>query len=234
MNTTELQKCTQCRAEKPLNEFHRRRDGYQRICKACRNQGARTDYLERGKTRKPRARRVIVKENFPALAERITKLEPRLRSIALSFAHDPLQADDIYSEMSAVILTRCGPDDPDPYLLRCGRFTAQCFVDKTLCYNLYVNDLDDSDNTGAAGLQIFEAHTIENECIEREQAAQLQAIIDTLPEENRTLITMLSIGIKQREIARRLQVSEQSLSSRLQDLRKMLSVQIPASIFLTN
>lgn len=220
---TELQKCTQCQAEKTLNEFHRRRDGYQTICKVCRNAGARADYQERGSARKPRTDRRVAVENFPTLSERIKTLEPRLRAVADAFAHDPLQADDVYSEMVTAILTRCGPDKPDAYLLRCGKWAARGWLDKSLCYNVYVNDLDT--DTDSAGLQIFEAHTIENEFIQREQATQLQAIIDTLPEENRTLITMLSIGIKQREIARRLNVSEQSLSSRLQDLRKMLTVQ---------
>src|SRR5919109_2067348 len=98
MNQVTTQICTSCTKEKPFSEFHSRGSGYQKICKQCRNEGARSDYAERGKSRKPQSPVQINPNNFPALAERITKLDSKLRASAISYAHDKLDADDIHSE----------------------------------------------------------------------------------------------------------------------------------------
>src|SRR5215213_1366365 len=114
--TTQICKNPLCPiGEQPISNFHRRGNKTQNICKTCRNESARSDYAENGKARKTQPQTQINTNNFPALSERIVALESKLHAKARAFAHDNLDADDIYSEMVEAILTKCKPEDKDAF-----------------------------------------------------------------------------------------------------------------------
>jgi len=215
-----------CQQEKDAttDNFHKRGNKLQTICRVCRNAGARNTYKVRGKAPLPRFPFQTISENFPALADRITELEPRLRAKASAFAHDALDADDIYSEMVEAILRKCKPEDTDGFLMQCANWTAQAYVAKRVSYGEYVQDLDiDEDEAEAAGFKVVATRTIEDTLVQRETLKMFEKVIKSLPAENQKVVALLSVGMNQREIAKELKVSEQTISERMKKIRDMLT-----------
>jgi RNA polymerase sigma factor (sigma-70 family) len=234
MNETTTQVCTSCQEEKEISEFHRRRNKHQTICKECRNASARSDYQVRGKARLPHVPTQINIANFPAMQERIVTLEPRIRSLASRFAHDKLEANDIYSEMIEAILTKCQPEDSDGFLMKRANWTGQAFLAKNLSYNEYVGDLDvDEDALTAGGFKVVNTRTVEDAILERETFKAFQAIIKSLPVENQKVIGYLSVGMNQRQIAEKLEVSEQSVSERMKKIREQIAARMTGDMGLS-
>jgi len=234
MNEPTTRICTNCQVEKEISEFHRRRNGYQKICKSCRNASARGDYQARGKARLPHSPTQINPANFPALQERIVLLESRLRASASMYAHDKLDADDIYSEMVEAILTKCKPEDNDGFIMQRASWTGQALVSKNMSYNEYVGDLDvDEDALTAGGFKVVNTRTVEDALIEIESFKSLQKVIASLPPENQTVVKMISIGMNQRQIAEKLQVSEQSVSERMKKIRKFFAENMDGNMGLS-
>jgi len=226
MNDTAPIQCTSCLKEKGLSEFHRRGNKTQKICRECRNTEARADYADHGKARTT-SPKPINPNNFPVLAERITKLESKLHAKAVSFANDALEADDIHAEMIEAILRKCKPEDTDAFLMKCSDWTAQAYVAKQGTYNHYVETQDlegDEEVMENNGWHDSETpHEVENWLVQREIAMRFEAVIKSLPRENQKVVAMLSIGMSQREIAGELHVSEQTISERMRKIRKFLS-----------
>jgi len=224
-------KCTECHQEKVPSEFHLRGRGHQTICKSCRNESARQDYKSRGKARLPHSPIQINTDNFPALAERIAVLEPRLRSKAAAFAHDALDADDIYGEMVESILRKCKPEDTDAFFLQCANWTAQAYLSKGMSYNQYVDNLDlDEEAVEQAGFKVVNARTVEDSLVEIEMSIIFKEVIKSLPFENQRVIAMLSVGMTQREIAGELKVSEQTISERMKRIREQIASKLEVNI----
>jgi len=235
MNETTTQVCTSCpeNGEQPLSNFHHRRNGYQKICKSCRNASARSDYQTRGKARIPHLPTQINTANFPALQERIAKLESRLRASASTFAHDRLEADDVYAEMVESILTKCKPDDVDSFILQRATWTGQAYTAKKLSYNEYVGDVDtDEDSLTAGGFQVVNTRTAEDALIELETMRAFQEVIASLPIENQKVVSMLAVGMNQRQISEKLGVSEQSISERMKNIRRHFDARMSQAIGL--
>lgn len=225
--TTDTQVCSKCpeNGEQPLVNFHRRGNRYQKICKACRNLDARETYQERGKTPLTRPIVTINSDNFPALVKRIEPLQSKLVAKAGSFAHDALDADDIYSAMIDAILTTCKPEDTDAYILQKAQWAGQAYLARNLTYNHYVQELElDEEKTESAGFKVVEAARVtEDELVVMETYQYLHKVIESLPKENRNIVVMISIGMNQREIAEKLEVSEQTISERMKTIRATLT-----------
>lgn len=226
MFTPTTQVCTSCEIEKDQSEFHRRGRGFHKACKVCRNAEERKEYQAPSRT--PRIAKKINPNNFPAVTEHILKLEKRIRQIARSFANDALDADDIYAEITEDILTLCKPEDTDAYLLQRARLTAMGRTTKQNTYNQYVEGYDelegDEEVIKQNGWHNDESpHEIENWLMRREVAQHFEEVISSLPIENQKVVTMLSIGMNQREIAVKLNISEQSISERMKRIRVFIS-----------
>jgi len=219
------QTCKQCQIEKPVSQFHRRRTGYHKTCKQCRNaiEAARYQAPSQPRTQSP-----INQANFIALQERIITLEKRLHAKAASFAHDNLDADDIYGVMVEAILTKSQPEESDAYIMQRANWSAQSYISRNLSYSQYVDDLDvDEGEAEKGGFKIVtNPRAIEDAMIQNENYAEITAILESLPEENRKIVAMLSVGFNQRKIAAELHVSEQSLSEKVKSIRTTLKVSL--------
>ena len=227
LNST-TQTCKKCQIEKPVSQFHRRRNGYQSTCKSCRNLIEAERYAQQGKIPLPRNTTPINSSNFAAMQTRIAELEPRLRAKAGAFAHDGMEADDLFSVMVEAILTKSQPEESDAYILQRANWAAQAHIAKNLNYGEYVGDLDmDEGELEKGGITIVSnPRAIEDAMIENETYAHITAVIASLPEENRQIVAMLSVGKKQREIAAELHVSEQTLSEKVKTIRASLQLQL--------
>jgi RNA polymerase sigma factor (sigma-70 family) len=224
MNNTDSQVCTSCpeKGEQPLTNFHHRRNGYQKICKACRNAAARETYKVRGKQTLPHTPNQINIANFPAMQERIVNLESRLRASASVFAHDKLEADDVYSKMVEAVLTKCKPEDSDGFIMQRAKFTGQACLAKRLTYNHYMGSLEvDESEIKIPGTDV--QRITEDDIIDQEARKQLYKILDSLPEKHRKIIAMFAIGMNQSQIAKELAVTEQTISERVKRIRMALS-----------
>lgn len=218
-NTT--QKCKKCKEEKSLTEYHRRGPGHQRICKECR------------KLHVPSGNKRIIVLNpptlYPQLTKRIAELESKLQAKARLYANDPLEADDIYAVMVEEILFKCKPEDSDSRILTRATWAAKACVRKYRTYSMMVEDeatmltqIHDGENEEFE-MTIFPSASAEDEFVHREQIAEIMEKISALPTEYQTIISMLSFGHNQREIAHKLHKSDQAISSAIKNMAKQLT-----------
>lgn len=217
MNTTTTQICKKCNTEKPLSEYHKRGTSHQRICKTCR------------KSHVPSGNKRIIFLNdqsvYPALAERIDKLENKLRAKARAYSNDPLEADDIYGAMVDEILFKSKPEDSDARILTRAAWAAKACVRKYKAYSMMVEDetsLMTVNEDGDRELIASPSRSAEAEFIEREQIADIMEKIALLPKEYQVIISMLSLGHNQREIANKLHKSDQEISTTIKNIAKQL------------
>lgn len=216
MNTTQV--CKKCDIDKPLTDYHRRGPGYQRICKECR------------KAHVPSGEKRIIFLNPPELyaplAERIEKLDKQLRAKARSYATDPLEVDDIYGAMVDEILFKSKPEDSDSRILTRATWAAKACVRKYRKYSMMVEDeasmlvmTDDNDKELVAS----PSRSAEDEFFERENVATIMQLISALPKEYQLIVSLLSLGHNQREIAHKLHKSDQAVSSAVKNIAKQLA-----------
>jgi len=223
MNTTQV--CKKCKVEKPITEYHRRGPGHQRICKECR------------KAQAPSGEKRIIIINppslYPELVKRIANLENKLQIKARYFANDPLESDDIYAAMVEEILTKCKPEDSDSRIMTRASWAAKACVRKYRSYSMVVEDessmltrvSDDSEGFDRNNYEITAnpSSSAEDEFVERENIVTIMQLISALPKEYQVIVSMLTLGHNQREIAKKLQKSDQAVSSAIKNIAKQLS-----------
>lgn len=227
MSTT-TQTCKKCpkKGPQPLSNFHRKGNGYHKTCKNCRNDEIREYGRQRSAgTLIRRKTSPIRSENFVAMQERIATLESRLRAKAVSFAHDGMDADDIYSVMVEAVLTKSKPEDETFFILQCASWAAKQYISKNLTYSRYVDDIDvDEQEVEKSGFKIVtNPRAIEDALIQNENMAELKVLIEQLPEENRKVVAMLSVGMNKQQIASELKVSKKRIEEQVQSIRATLS-----------
>jgi len=217
MNTADTTyKCKKCKEEKPLTEFHRRGTSHQRICKACR------------KAHVPSGERKIIVMNppslYPALTLRIESLESKLRAKAASFANDPLESDDIYAVMVEEILFKCKPEDSDARILTRATWAAKAVLRRYNAYSAMIEDeasmlakIEDEDE-----LIVSPHSSAEADFIHRENMAEILEKISMLPKEHQIIVSFLAVGYNQREISKKLQKSDQSISAAIKNIASQL------------
>lgn len=217
MNTNATQICKKCHTEKSLTEYHKRGTSHQRICKTCR------------KAHVPSGNKRIVFLNPPELyaplAARIEKLENRLRAKAASYASCQLEADDIYGAMVDEILFKSSPDDSDARILVRATWAAKACVRNYKTYSMMVSDegsMSSSDDEGDLEITASPSQSAEDEFIKRENNCNLMSLIAELPKEHQTIITMLSLGHNQREIANAMNKSDQTISTAIKAIGAQL------------
>ncbi len=220
MLTIHSQVCTKCPGEKPLSMFHRRAAGYQRICKACRSSQSKSDYGSRGRARVTKAIRQVNRAGLPEMSERISALAPKIRKIALRFANDKHEVEDLFQIMVEAILKRCEPEHNDGFILMCARWAGQGALRSNLTYNFHVETIAQDDE--AEGAELAVARSVEEEVIQAELSTELRTIIAQLPREYQEVVKLLSIGLSQREISRKFEISEQAISEKMGRIRKLL------------
>lgn len=218
--------CSICKESKTVSQFHKRGAGFQNICKDCRNLKQKADYSERGRSRIAKSPKQINPNNFPALTERIASLEGKLRAKARSFSTDVFDADDIYSKMVESILRNSQPEDSDARILQRANWTATAHIESGRTYSSYVSEesqFASQDEEADAGFEIESLAVVssaEDMIIEQQEHMSLQAVIASLSPENQQVISMLALGMKKREIAQKLGVSDEAISERVKRIAK--------------
>lgn len=128
------QKCTKCKVEKTLEDFHKRGAGHQTICKACRLSDTRP-HVKRQKRDNS--------ANFEAITSRIVANEEKLRHISERYAQDEDTAGDIYSHICETMLKRMRPDVSDPYFFTVAHRAAKTYLAIERNYTFYVASEDE-------------------------------------------------------------------------------------------
>lgn len=214
----ENQTCTKCHTEKPVTEFHHRGADYQRICKTCRKA-----HVPSGK------KQVVVTQdpaNYPAISERIQRLESRLRSKAVSYASGKMDADDIYSSMVEEILTKSSPTDSNARILTRGTWAAKRHIRNKQAYTMYVGEeFAMSTNIDGDGMEITVAYSAsaEEHVIERETIKSINDCIGRLDESYQKVVKMLALGHSQHEIAAKFGLSDQAISATIKRIASELT-----------
>lgn len=212
MNT---QTCTKCNKEKAIDQFHRRGDRHQKICKTCMSAYHKARYAKHGRARTTSTRK-IEKSNIPVLAEMVSKLEPHLRVKAARYATDNHEAGDIYSAMVENILTKCQPTDSPAIILYRADWYAYEHLNSKRTYNFHVDD-------GESDGDLFASNkSVEDEIIENEISEELRTVISQLHPQHQRIVSMLSVGLSQAEIARKLGVTEQAVSQKVRNIRSSM------------
>lgn len=226
MDTTHTtQVCKKCKTEKPLTEYHRRGSSYQRICKTCR------------KAHVPSGNKRVIflnqKENYPALAERIQKLDARLKAKAFSYANDPLEADDIYGAMVDEILFKSSPEDSDSRILTRATWAAKAIVRRNKAYAMHVGDEGEMVTDAGDGRDVFSEtekqfsvspyKSAEDDYLDKELSEKIEHILAQLEPKYRQIVSLIAVGHTQREIAIQLGISDQTISTTIKRIAASLS-----------
>lgn len=214
--STDTQTCTQCHTEKPLSEFHRRGDHYQKSCKICRCLKAQEVYNSdnQERTTSPETNN---EENVKSLSIIVERMERRLHKTAIGFSTSEIDADDVYSFMVEAILTKAKPSESIAVIFQRAKWAANDYVKANRAYDYHVDAPSDESPLFATST------TPEDIIVENEVSSELQQIINQLPEHYRTVISMLSVGMTQRQIAKELHISNAAVNQRLGHIRKNLT-----------
>ena len=213
----DTQTCKNCHIEKPLSEFHRRGDLWRFECKDCACAAARATYAKRGKATLPSKIKSAPK-NMETIAEKLHKLDYKLREMAADFTNDVHEADDLYSYMVEEIIRRADPNEKLSMLRQRANWLIYEHAQKHRTYNHYVDEIKEVETLASPS-------TVEDTIIEQEVSEELKAIIDQLPAEYQQVVSLLTLGLSQREIAKRLKVTEQAVSQKIKRVgTKMLSL----------
>lgn len=203
----DTQTCKICHIEKPVTEFHRRGVGYRKQCKSCANAKARTTYATRGRTPLPKTS-TFDRTNMPTVAATLQSIEDKLRAKAAAYTQDLHTADDLYSRMVEDILTHSEASDTPGMLIQRAKWVAYDFIQKSRTYNHRVDTVEEVETLSSPV-------TVEDEIIKQEVSAELQAVIAQLPAEYQQVVSLLTLGLTQRQIAKRLNVTEQAVSQKI-------------------
>ncbi len=223
----ETKVCTKCNQEKSVDQFARRGNSHQARCKSCNNLYAREYRKSKKQNTTPRPIKDN-RENFSAIAERIQTLEPRLRLIARSYANDPHQAEDIFQHICEKLLTQADPQDTDSRILVRAKSRAADFINAERTYTFYVGSEKEiaGEETeidyDAFDFHVSDQRSPEDLLIEAEEAKSITAAINSLSPSNRDIISLLVSGFKQKDIAKKLGVSEPAISQSLKTIAKQL------------
>lgn len=172
-----------------------------------------------------------------SLEERITKLLPRLRYIALSMTNgDEYRADDLVQNAMVRILKTCDEATEDHIVFLRAKSAMLDTVHSEKTYNRVVQ----TENTLGAPAGVDEdpdqsvwesylprdqrAQTPEDEIIEREELAAIFQAIGQLPQDNQKIIKALAYGKSQSEIASELGISRAAISQRMDRIAAKLNL----------
>lgn len=171
-----------------------------------------------------------------AMQDRLEALAPRLRKYAAShtgtryaekLADMDFGAQDLYQIAVIEILTSCKPTDNDTYMLRLGNWrmkneTSRGRVDTaryTAKFDFDMPDAEDED-----GLTITDlTDQPEEALVRRELVRRLNDIIRNMKPEYADIISMISDGKTQREIAAELGVTQTSIGNWLKKIRQIFT-----------
>lgn len=217
--SNEMRKCNTCKQEKAISEFHRRGAGHLNTCKACKNEQIR-EYRKQEKSPRPIKDN---RENFSAVGERIQALEPRLRMIAKQFSRDPHQAEDIYQHICEKLLVQADPADSDARILTTAKRRASDFIQGEKTYSFYISTegevVEDS-----IDFFVSDPRSAEDMVVEAETTQAVMQAINTLAPSYRNIVSMLLSGLKQKEIAKELGVTEAAVSQNIKTIAKQLKL----------
>lgn len=168
------------------------------------------------------------------LTARIQALEPRLRRIASQFATDPMDADDIFSEIVEAILTKCEPDFSDAKILTKAKWVAYDHVNSVRIYTKYVGDestlkhqADDNDlETYEVNIEQVSVNYYpnpEDAMIASEEADELAFAVSQLSPTLQLVVSLLRKGYKPVEISQKMGVSKSAVTQNISRISRQLA-----------
>ncbi len=204
----DTQPCSKCLEVKPLTQFHRRGEKHQNICKSCVSISGKERYAKNGRKRTTTSA-VINKANIPAIAEIVTGIEPQLRKIANRCSGDQTEAEDVYAAMVEGLLTKSLPTDSRARMFTRAKWEAMQYIQRSRTYSFNVDSVPDESPVLSSQL------SVEDELVERETSEAMRNIIEQLPTDYQQVVSFLAVGLTQREIAKKLEISEQAVSQKV-------------------
>jgi RNA polymerase sigma factor (sigma-70 family) len=160
---------------------------------------------------------------IPSIGSRVQAVSERLKKYAIRYAVEKIIADDLYQVAVEEIITHCSPTDNDTYMLRLADWRMKNTIKRERSYSCRIEvgtiktDADDGES------ECFEFPDMtglpEEKFRQRELSSKLQQIFSSLKQEQKELVLMLMDGLSHREIARRLQTSQQLISYHVGKIR---------------
>lgn len=174
------------------------------------------------------------------ISNRIQALEPRLRRIANQFASDPMDADDIFSEIVEAILTKCDPGFSDAKILTKAKWVACDHTKSIRTYNKYIDDESAFIAAPEGDLENCEADfeqisaniypNPEDAIIACEEADELALAISEFSPTLHLTFSLLRKGYKLVEIAQKMGISKSAVSQNVFKIsRKLAAKRHPAA-----
>lgn len=215
--------CTSCCLEKTIEEFHRRRAGYQNICKSCRSNKARAssaDLRTQGRKNK-REMEKPTPEQVGEMGKRIVSLEGKIKSACGRYAgRDTITTEDLFQDACLSILNTPA-ETSDSMLLGKARFVALNQLDKNITYNLYTEGLEPDDEVA-----MYSAHSLEDEILKKESFSEIERALNTLDPKNREILWMISSDCSHAKISKELKIPKSKLSSQIEIIKKEMAAAI--------
>lgn len=161
------------------------------------------------------------------LSTRIETLLPRLQKYAVNHATPEIPAEDLIQIASEEILKHCSPTDNDTYMLRLANWRMKNAVKRERSYSFRIETgpLETEIDENEEGFVIADiTGTPEEKLIERDMSNKLKNIFNSLKQDQQELVLMLLDGMSHREIARKLNTSQQLISYHVQKIREIFTL----------
>ena len=171
------------------------------------------------------------------LSSRIQTLEPKLRKIASRFSTDPIDQEDIFSEIVEAILTKCKPEFSDAMILTKAKWVAHDHINQARIYTKYVSDetvfqASSEDDETQDGIEFYNVDAMnvvgssfqnpEDALIADEENSDFEKAIANLSPSLQVIVHLLKQGFKPVEISQKLGVSKSAVSQNMKIISKAL------------
>ncbi len=148
------------------------------------------------------------------------QLMNQIQRMASRFGRDPMDADDILSEILEAIFRLCSDSDSNSRILTKARWIALSHKKTERIYTKYVGVETDAtaalnDDEEEIELDFTDELTPEMEAEHLEMAAALEEAISTLDVTDQKIVRLLKDGFQPADIARKMAVSRSAISQRM-------------------
>jgi len=157
------------------------------------------------------------------------KMMTRLTEIAHQYGRDPMDADDILSEILEAISRLSSDDDSASRIFTKARWVALSHVRSERVYTKYVGSQSEAEVSYEEGdeedveVLFSDSLTPEVEAEHLEMAAALEVAIDSLDVTDQKIVRLLKDGFLPADIAKKLNVSRSAISQRMAKIAKQFA-----------
>lgn len=161
------------------------------------------------------------------MQDRLEALSPRLAKYAACHATPNLPTDDLIQVATEEILSHCSITDNDTYMLRLADWRMKNAVRRERVYTARIEEFDlESKCQGDEDDELTITDLTdqpEEALVRRELVRRLNDIIRNMKPEYTDIISMISDGKTQREIAAEFGTTQTTIGDRIQKIRKLFT-----------